>query len=62
MYLGVYTTLFAPILYSLNPIILLMVIYIIVVHHCIVLAEEQYLQKVFGPEYLDYCRRVRRYL
>jgi len=62
MYLGVYTTLFAPMLYSLNPIILLIVMYIIVVHHCIVLAEEQYLQKVFGPEYLDYCRRVRRYL
>ena len=28
----------------------------------IVLAEEQHLQKAFGREYADYCRRVRRYL
>jgi len=36
--------------------------YVIVVHHKIVLGEEAYMQKVFGQEYLDYCRRVRRYI
>jgi len=27
-----------------------------------VLAEEEYLRKSFGEEYLAYCRRVRRYI
>lgn len=62
MYLGVYTTLFASILYTWNPILLLIGIFIVVVHHLIVLAEEQYLRNVFGAAYADYCRRVRRYL
>lgn len=62
MYLGVYTTLLASFLYTLNPILLLIGIFAIAVHHKIVLAEEQHLQNVFGKEYLDYCSRVRRYL
>jgi protein-S-isoprenylcysteine O-methyltransferase Ste14 len=37
-------------------------IFTIVVHHKIVLAEEQFLQKVFGDECLRYCGRVGRYL
>ena len=62
MYLGVYSTLLGAFLYSLNPLVLVVAMFIIVVHHKIVLAEEQYLQKVFGDEYLQYCSRVRRYL
>jgi protein-S-isoprenylcysteine O-methyltransferase Ste14 len=62
MYLGVYTTLLAAVLYTLNPIVLILAIFVVVVHHRIVLAEEQYLRGVFGDEYADYCLRVRRYL
>ena len=62
MYLGVYATLLALVFYTLNPVLLLVGVFIIAVHHLIVLAEEQYLQNVFGEEYAAYCRRVRRYL
>ncbi len=62
MYVGVYATLLASVLYTLNPLVFLAVIFVVVVHHRIVLAEEQHLQKAFGTEYADYCRRVRRYL
>lgn len=62
MYLGVYATIIAAVLYAWNPILLVLGIFIIVVHHLIVLAEEQFLREVFGAEYLNYCRRVRRYL
>ncbi|MDD1657663.1 MAG: hypothetical protein LUQ41_04285, partial [Methanomicrobiales archaeon] len=62
MYLGLYSTIVASIVYTLNPLVLLLGIFVIVVHHKIVLGEEAYMQKVFGQEYLDYCRRVRRYI
>lgn len=62
MYVGVYTTLLAAVLYTLNPILLALAIFIVVVHHRIVLAEERFLQGAFGEAYQEYCRRVRRYL
>ena len=62
MYLGVYATILAGVLYTLNPLVLLAGVFVVAVHHRIVLAEEQHLQKAFGAEYADYCRRVRRYL
>lgn len=62
MYLGVYATLLASVLATLNPIVLALGVFIAVVHHAIVLAEEGYLRETFGEEYRDYCRRVRRYL
>lgn len=62
MYLGVYTTLVASVLYTLNPVVLAVGIFAAAVHHRIVLAEERYLANAFGSEYADYCRRVRRYL
>ena len=62
MYLGVYSTLLASALYTLNPILFLLAVFIMVVHHLIVLAEEQYLRTVFGEEYATYCHRVRRYI
>ena len=57
MYVGVYATLLASLLYTLNPWILLPAIFIVAVHHKIVLAEEGHLQKVFGEAYLQYRRR-----
>jgi protein-S-isoprenylcysteine O-methyltransferase Ste14 len=62
MYLGVYATIVASVLYTWNPVALLIGIFVVVVHHLIVLAEERYLQEQFGEEYTEYCRRVRRYL
>ncbi len=62
MYLGVYSTLLASFLYTLSPIVFVLAIFVVAVHHKIVLAEEQFLSGVFGEEYADYCRRVRRYL
>jgi protein-S-isoprenylcysteine O-methyltransferase Ste14 len=62
MYVGVYATILACVLYTVNPIVLAAGVFVVAVHHKIVLAEEQYLQKVFGQEYADFCSRVRRYL
>jgi protein-S-isoprenylcysteine O-methyltransferase Ste14 len=62
MYLGVYATVIATCLYTLNPFVIVLGAFVIAVHHKIVLAEEDYMLKVFGQEYLDYCRHVRRYI
>ena len=62
MYLGVYATLLATVLYTLNPILLFLGAFVIAVHHKIVLAEEQHLRKMFGEKYRKYCNQVRRYL
>jgi protein-S-isoprenylcysteine O-methyltransferase Ste14 len=62
MYVGVYATLCAAVLRTLNPILLLVGVYVIAVHHRIVLAEEAQLRHVFGEEYRTYCSQVRRYL
>jgi protein-S-isoprenylcysteine O-methyltransferase Ste14 len=62
MYVGVYATILASVLYTLNPIVLLAGAFVVAVHHRIVLAEEQHLLKAFGQEYANYCGRVRRYL
>ena len=62
MYVGVYATLCATVLRTLNPVLLLVAAYVIVVHHRIVLAEEAQLHGAFGDEYRTYCGHVRRYL
>ncbi len=62
MYLGVYATLLAAVLRTLNPFVLVVVVFIVAVHHRIVLAEEDHMRDAFGAEYGAYCGRVRRYL
>ncbi len=62
MYLGVYATLLASVLHTLNPVVFLLGAFIIAVHHRIVLAEEEHLRSAFGEDYAMYCRRVRRYI
>jgi protein-S-isoprenylcysteine O-methyltransferase Ste14 len=62
MYVGVYATLCAAVLRTLNPVLLLVAVYVIAVHHRIVLAEEAQLGHVFGEEYRTYLSEVRRYL
>jgi protein-S-isoprenylcysteine O-methyltransferase Ste14 len=62
MYVGVFATLIAAVLYTLNPILFLIAAFVIAVHHKIVLAEEQHLRTTFGQDYAAYCARVRRYV
>jgi protein-S-isoprenylcysteine O-methyltransferase Ste14 len=62
MYVGMYATIGASALYTLNPIVILLAGFVVAVHHTIVLAEEEHMQKVFGQEYLDYRNCVRRYV
>jgi protein-S-isoprenylcysteine O-methyltransferase Ste14 len=62
MYVGVYATIVASSLYTLNPVVILLGAFVAAVHHSIVLAEENHMQKVFSREYPEYCSRVRRYI
>lgn len=62
MYIGMYATVVASALYTLNPVVILLGAFVIAVHHSIVLAEEKHMQKVFGLEYLEYRNRVRQYI
>jgi protein-S-isoprenylcysteine O-methyltransferase Ste14 len=62
MYAGMFTTMAASALCTLNPLVVLVGIFVIATHHTIVLAEEEHMQKVFGQEYLDYRNRVRQYI
>jgi protein-S-isoprenylcysteine O-methyltransferase Ste14 len=62
MYLGVYATIVASVLSTMNPVVLLLGVFVVAVHHRIVLAEEEHMRRAFGREYGDYCRRVRRYV
>jgi protein-S-isoprenylcysteine O-methyltransferase Ste14 len=62
MYVGMYATMVASGLYTLNPVVIFLAVFVIAIHHSIVLAEERQMQKVFGQEYLDYRDRVRRYI
>jgi len=62
MYVGMYSTMVASALYTLNPIVVLLGVFVIAIHHTIVLAEEEHMQKAFGQEYLDYRNRVRQYI
>jgi protein-S-isoprenylcysteine O-methyltransferase Ste14 len=62
MYVGMYATMAASAIYTLNPLVILLGVFVVAIHHTIVLAEEEHMQKVFGQEYLDYRNRVRQYI
>jgi len=62
MYVGVYLITAASALYTANPLVVLLGVFVIAVHHRIVLAEENHLRDAFGREYLEYCSRVRQYI
>jgi len=46
MYVGVYATLLASTLYTLNLVVLVVSVFVIAVHHKIVLTEEEHMKKV----------------
>ena len=62
MYIGVYLTIAASTFYTTNPLVIMLGVFVIAVHHRIVLAEEKHLRNVFGREYSEYCSRVRQYI
>lgn len=61
MYVGFNLVTISSVLYTLNPYVLIMAIYSIVIYHYIILGEEKFLENRFGDEYLNYCKKTRRY-
>ena len=62
MYVGMYATVLASALYTMNPLVWVLGAFVVAVHQRIVLAEEEHLRIAFGREYDEYCRRVGRYI
>lgn len=62
MYVGMYATVVAPAIYTLNPVVIVLGLFVISVHHFIVLSEENHMREMFGLEYTGYCSSVRRYM
>jgi protein-S-isoprenylcysteine O-methyltransferase Ste14 len=62
MYTGIDATMIAAILYTGNPAILAAGVFVIAVHHGIILVEERWLLATFGVEYERYRERVGRYV
>jgi len=62
MYVGMYATIVASALYTLNLLVILLGAFVIAIHYAIVLAEERHMQNLFGKDYVAYCTRVRRYI
>ncbi len=62
MYVGVYATIIAASLYTLNPVVILLGAFVVAVHHAIVMAEEKTMHKTFSQEYSEYCSHVPRYV
>jgi len=62
IYFGFNLITLSSIIYFINPIILVPGIYSIVVYHLIIIGEEKFLEKAFGEAYLQYKKKVRRYI
>jgi protein-S-isoprenylcysteine O-methyltransferase Ste14 len=62
MYLGFNLLTLSSMTYTLNIWIILPGIYSIAVYHLIIKGEEIFLENRFGQDYINYKRRVRRYL
>ncbi|MBN1603728.1 MAG: isoprenylcysteine carboxylmethyltransferase family protein [Chitinispirillaceae bacterium] len=62
MYVGFFLMIAGSSLYTLNPLIWVLSLFAIVVHHLIVLREEQFLLERFGNEWKHYASHVRRYI
>ena len=62
MYVAFYLSFFGAIFYTLNLIVMIFTLISILIYHKIILSEERYLEQQFGEIYLQYKKRVRRYL
>ena len=62
MYLGFDLLTLASMIYSLNPGIISLGLYSLIIYHLIVLGEEKFLEQRFGTDYQEYRRKTRRYI
>jgi len=62
MYLGFSCFTLAAIIHNINIITIIFGIYIILIHHFIILGEERFLENRFGKIYINYKNKVRRYI
>lgn len=62
MYVWFHLITIAAMIYIGNIIIIVLGIYSIIIYHHIILWEEHFLQKRFGPKYSEYKNKVRRYI
>ena len=62
MYVGFNLFTISSVLINANPFLLIFALYSIVVYHFIIKGEENYLEKRFAGDYINYKNKVRRYL
>lgn len=62
MYVGFNLLTISSIIYTLNPLVIILGLYSIIVYHFIILGEEKFLFKRFKKPYSIYCKNVRRYI
>lgn len=62
MYFGFDCFTLAAILYTLNIMVIIPGVYSMVIYHFIILGEEKFLENRFGNEYVEYKKKVKRYL
>lgn len=62
IYFGFNLITIASIIYIPNPLILALGIYSMIIYHLIIIGEENFLEETFGEEYLNYRKKVRRYI
>jgi len=62
MYLGFDLFTLSSIIYIGNIFIATLGIYSLFIYHFIIIGEEKYLEKRFGKKYIEYRKKVRRYI
>ncbi|OGC21837.1 hypothetical protein A3J90_07335 [candidate division WOR-1 bacterium RIFOXYC2_FULL_37_10] len=62
MYLGFNLFTISAIIFIWNFFIALIGIYSIIIYHFIIIGEEKFLEQAFGSKYIEYKKRVRRYI
>jgi protein-S-isoprenylcysteine O-methyltransferase Ste14 len=62
VYVGFHLMTLSAVLFTLNPVVLVLALVAVGVHHAVVLAEEAHLERQAGEAYREYRRRVRRYI
>ena len=62
MLLSLFLISIASSLYTLSPIVWVLTVTTILIHHRIIVAEEEFLRERFGNTWVNYSKNVRRYL
>jgi protein-S-isoprenylcysteine O-methyltransferase Ste14 len=62
MYVGFNLLTLSSMLFTANIFIVIMGVYSVIVYHLIIRGEEAFLEERFGDEYLEYKKKVRRYI